>query len=84
MPSGGSQGQLSASDEEVLTRSAVISHQDRAEEPSEEVETFQGGGEYSHDGSLINEIKIAEIVQMTCEEAEEDSFVCLFKEGEFR
>ena len=47
-------------------------------------ETFQGGVEYSQDGSLVNEIKIAEIVQMTCEEAEEENFVCMFKEGEFR
>ena len=70
--------------EPVVTRSAVISHQDREEEPSEVVETFQAGAEYCQDGSLINEIKIAEIVQMTCEEAEDGSFVCLYKEGEFR
>ena len=43
--------------EPVVTRSAVISHQDREEEPSEVVETFQAGAEYCQDGSLINEIK---------------------------
>ena len=32
----------------------------------------------------MNEIKIAEIVQMTCEEAEETSFVLLCQEGEVR
>ena len=40
--------------------------------------------EYLQDGSLINEIKIAEIVQMTCEEAEENNFVLLCQEGEVR
>ena len=69
----------------MVTRSAVISHQDREEEPTEEVvETFQTGPEYCQDGTLMNEIKIAEIVQMTCEEADEGSLVCLYKEGEFR
>ena len=33
---------------------------------------------------MINEIKIAEIVQMTCEEAEENNFVLLCQEGEVR
>ena len=71
--------------DQVVTRSAVISHQDREEEPTEEVvETFQTGPEYCQDGSLMNEIKIAEIVQMTCEEADEGSLLCLYKEGEFR
>ena len=44
-----------------------------------------GSAEFSQDGlNLMNEIKIAEIVEMRCELAEENNFYCLLQEGEFR
>ena len=43
-----------------------------------------GDVEFSQDGSMVNEIKIAEIIEMKCEEAEENNFYCLFQEGESR
>ena len=43
-----------------------------------------GNPEFSHDGSVVNEIKIAEIVEMRSEVAEENNFCCLLQEGEFR
>ena len=43
-----------------------------------------GNPEFSHDGSVVNEIKIAEIVEMRSEVAEENNFCCLLQEEEFR
>lgn len=40
--------------------------------------------EFAQDGRLLNEIKIAEIVEMRCEEAEENNFYCFQSEGEFK
>ena len=40
--------------------------------------------EFAQDGRLLNEIKIAEIVEMRCEEAEENNFCCFLSEGEFK
>ena len=46
---------------------------------------ISGSAEFSQDGlNLMNEIKIAEIVEMRCELAEENNFYCLLQEGEFR
>ena len=41
---------------------------------------FKGNPEFSHDGSLINEIKIAEVIEMMCEVAEENDFHSLNQE----
>ena len=43
-----------------------------------------GDVEFSQDGSMVNEIKIAEIIEMKCEEAQENNFYCLLQEGESR
>ena len=41
---------------------------------------YKGNPEFSLDGSVINEIKIAEVIEMMCEEAEENDFHSLYQE----
>ena len=41
---------------------------------------FKGNPEFSLDGTLVNEIKIAEVIEMMCEEAEENDFHSLYQE----
>ena len=65
-----------------LTRSATIEQEEKSDMLSETAEAFEGNYDYSHESGLMNEIKIAEIVEMTCEEAEERQSYSLFKEGE--
>lgn len=41
---------------------------------------YKGNPEFSLDGSVINEIKIAEVIEMMCEVAEENDFHSLYQE----
>merc|ERR1719410_2194534 len=64
----------------MKTRSATIEHQEKQEDLDEVVEDFEGNPEFSLDGSVINEIKIAEVIEMMCEVAEENDFHSLYQE----
>ena len=65
-----------------LTRSATIEQEEKSDMLNETAEVFEGSLDFSSESGLMNEIKIAEIVEMTCEEAEERHSYALFKEGE--
>lgn len=65
-----------------LTRSATIEQEEKSDMLSETAEAFEGNFDFSQESGLMNEIKIAEIVEMTCEEAEERHSYALYKEGE--